>query len=203
LFGVMGALLVSNIIFRAQRRNWQRRLLEQIPDAMGMITRAIRTGLPLNEAMESVARDMPEPTRIEFARVLGDVAIGRGVDEALLRLRDRSGLPEYGFLAVTLSLQSRAGGSLAETLENLGDLVRKRVALAARVKALTAESRIGAAILIAIPLGSFAAMSLIRPEHARFFFDNPTGVNLAIFAAVMSTLGTLIIRTMIRRATED
>ena len=203
MLGGVAAMLVTNLIFRAQRRSWQRRLFEQIPDSMGMITRAIRAGLPLTDAMESVARDMPEPTRSEFGRVLGDVAIGRGVDQALLQLRDRSGLPEYGFLAVTLTLQSRTGGSLAETLENLGDLVRKRVAMAAKVKSLTAEARVSAVILFALPLVAFGAMALLRPDHARFFIDNPTGVNLAIFAAVMSTLGMIIIRTMIRRTMED
>ena len=203
LVGLLGGLLLTNLIFRAQRRSWQRRLFEQIPDAMGMITRAIRTGLPLNDALESVARDMPEPTRSEFARLIGDVAIGRGIDQALLKLRDRSGLPEYGFLAVTLNLQARTGGSLAETLENLGELVRKRVGMAAKVKALTAEARLGAIVLIAIPLLGVAVMSMLRPGYARFFIDNPTGVNLAIIAAVMSGIGILIIRTLIRRTMED
>jgi len=203
LIGIVGGLLVTNMIYRAQRRGWQRRLFEQIPDAMGMITRAIRTGLPLNDALDAVARDMPEPTRSEFARLQSDVAIGRGIDQALLQLRERSGLPEYGFLAVTLNLQSRTGGSLAETLENLGELVRKRVAMQGKVTALTAEARLGAVVLIAIPILGVATMSLLRPGYASFFIDNPIGVNLAIVAAVLSGLGVLTIRTLIRRTMED
>jgi len=201
--GALGGLLVTNLFFRTQRRTWQRRLFEQIPDAMGMITRAIRTGLPLSEALASVAHDMPEPTRSEFARLIGDVAIGRGLDQALLKLRDRSGLPEYGFLAVTLNLQARTGGSLAETLENLGELVRKRVAMAAKVKALTAEARLGAIVLIVIPILGVVVMSLLRPGYARFFIENPTGTNLAILAAIMSGIGVTIIRATIRRTMED
>ncbi|MCX7931955.1 MAG: type II secretion system F family protein [Rhodovarius sp.] len=196
-------LLAARLVFAQQRRAWQRELFRQIPDAMGLITRAIRTGLPMDEALRTVAREMPEPTRTEFTRLLGDLSIGRGVEEALLRMQDRCGLPEYGFFAVTLSLQAQTGGSLAETLENLGDLVRKRVNMAAKVRALSAEARLGAVILAAMPFLAVAVMSLIQPGYLNFFVDTPLGQQMAIVALVMSGIGMTIIRTMIRRATED
>lgn len=200
---VATALGISRFLFAGHRRKWQTELFRQIPDAMGLITRAIRTGLPMNEALQTVSREMPEPTRTEFARVLGDLAIGRTMEQALIRLRDRSNVPEYGFFAVTLGLQSQTGGSLAETLENLGDLVRKRVNMAAKVKALSAEARFGAIVLTVLPFLGVLTMSVIRPGYADFFLENPLGIRMAIVAIVMMALGVFTIRLIIRKSTED
>ncbi len=139
------ALLAARFIFGWQHARYCDAVFHQIPDALGLMIRAIRAGLPLGEALRGISREIGSPSREEFARVAGDMAIGRPVDVALARLYQRTGLTEYAFLAVTLGLQAQTGGSLAETLENLSEMVRKRVAMAKRAKALAGEAKAQAA----------------------------------------------------------
>jgi len=205
--GVMVALGMAVIIVRGlfawQHSRYVGAIFVQIPDAIGLMVRAIRAGLPIGEAMRSVAAELANPLRDEFARVLGDVAIGRAVDQALMRLHARTDLPEFSFLAVVLGLQSQTGGNLAETLDNLADIVRKRVAMAKRAQALAAEARMQAGILMALPYIAALAMSQIQPFYVDNFFRNPAGQKLALVGLGFSIFGFLVIRWMIKRAGTD
>jgi tight adherence protein B len=190
-------------LFGWQHARYVESMFVQIPDAIGMMVRAIRAGLPVGEAMRSVAAEMSSPLRDEFARMLGDVAVGRPVDQAMMRLYKRTELPEFSFLAVTLGLQSQTGGNLAETLENLADIVRKRVALAKRAKALAAEARMQAGILMVLPYIAALAMSQIQDFYIENFFYTPTGRKLVMVGLGFSVFGYLVIRWMIKRAGSD
>ncbi len=201
--GVLGALLGARAIFQWQHRRFWDALFKQMPDALGLILRAVRSGLPMAEALRSVARDMPAPTGPQFARIVGETAIGNSVDSAFLRLHERTQVTEYGFLAVTLGLQSQTGGSLGETLENLAEIVRKRVALAARARALASESTASSAILMILPFVCALAMSLIRPGYLSPFWYDPAGFKMLVTGLFLMTLGGLSSRWLIRRATED
>jgi tight adherence protein B len=96
------------------------------------VVRSIRSGQPVGDALRSVGTDMPSPTRDEFGRMMGEVALGRAARYRDLDLYHRTQLREYSFLAVTLSLHAQTGGNLGETLENLGNMIRRRVALVGR-----------------------------------------------------------------------
>jgi tight adherence protein B len=146
---------------------------------------------------------MPSPTREEFATIVGDMTIGRAVDVAILKLHERTGLTEYAFLAVTLGLQSQTGGSLAETLDNLADMVRKRVGLAKRAEALAGEAKMQAGLLVVLPFIAAAAMSFVQPFYITAFTQNPTGQKMAIFGLGMMLLGVLTIRWLIKQAGRD
>lgn len=200
---IAAGIFVVRGLFAWQHNRYVDAIFEQIPDAIGMMVRAIRAGLPVGEAMRSVAVELSDPLRDEFARMLGDVAIGRPVDQALMRLYGRTGLPEFSFLAVVFGLQSQTGGNLAETLENLADIVRKRVGLAKRAKALAAEARMQAGILMALPYIAALAMSQIQPFYIDNFFRNPAGQKLALIGLGFSVFGYLVIRWMIKRAGAD
>ena len=115
-------------------------LLKQFPDALATIVRAVQVGIPVADSIRIVAHDSAEPTASEFGRIYDHVSIGKPLDEALQELSSRSQVPEYRFFATALSLQSQTGGSLTDTLENLADVIRKRVALKARGYALAAEA---------------------------------------------------------------
>ncbi len=116
-------------------------LFQQFPDALAMIVRAVRVGLPIVEAIRVVARENAEPTAREFAGLVAQTTIGVPLDDALREMAERNRLPEYRFFATALSLQSQTGGGLTETLENLADTIRKRVAAKLRGHALAAEAR--------------------------------------------------------------
>ncbi len=200
--GLFAGGFVVRLIFRWQHRRYSDALFAQIPDALGLIIRAIRAGLPMGEALRSVSREMSAPTKDEFARLVGEIAIGRPIDQAIWRVYERSGLTEYAFLSVTLGLQSQTGGSLAETLENLADLVRKRVAMAQRASALAAEAKTSAVILVALPFVCVTAMTIIRPGHLSTFFTDPAGFRMMVVGLTLMGLGILTIRWLIRNAQE-
>jgi tight adherence protein B len=211
LFGLVPALLAApaagllacRAVFGWQHARYCHAVFEQIPDALGLIIRSIRAGLPLAEALRAISRDIASPTREEFARVVGDMAIGRPVEAALFRLHERTGLTEYAFLAVTLGLQAQTGGSLAETLENLADTVRKRVAMVKRASALAGEAKAQAGLLVVLPFIAAAAMAAIQPFYIRTFTQNPTGQRMALVGLGLMLLGLLTIRWLIRRASRD
>lgn len=200
--GVLAGFGFIRFAFGYQHALYIDAVFRQIPDAIGLMVRAVRAGLPVGEAIRSVASELAPPLRDEFARMLGDVAIGRPVDQAMMRLYERTQLPEFSFLAVTLGMQSQTGGNLAETLENLADIVRKRVQLAKRAKALAAEARMQAGILLVLPYLAALAMSQIQPFYVAQF-SSPSGQKLALIGFGFSVFGFLIIRWMIKQAGRD
>lgn len=201
--GLVGGVVAMRTAFGMQHARYVDAIFQQIPDAIGLMVRAVRAGLPVGEAMRSVATELASPLRDEFARMLGDVAIGRPVDQAMMRLYHRTGLTEFSFLAVTLGMQSQTGGNLAETLENLADTVRKRVQLSKRARALAAEARMQAGILMALPFVAVLAMANIQPFYMDNLFGTPTGRKLALIGLGFSLFGFLVIRWMIKRAGTD
>lgn len=194
------AFLVARFVFGWERARYQKALLEQIPDVMAMVCRVVSAGIPLTEALRSVSRETPSPSRGEFVNVVNEVAIGQTLERALWRLHERVGLAEYAFFAVTIGLQAQTGGNLVETLQNLQDLVRKRVALSKRGKALAAEARMSALVLGVLPFAMGIIMSFIMPGFFDFFFYTPSGNHLLLTACGMMGLGLMVMRQMICRS---
>ncbi len=139
LAALVVAVMVVRGLFGWQRRRLADALFRQLPDAIEMVTSAVRSGLPVNEAFRTIAREMPQPTAGQFALVCSELALGRPPEEAIEGVYRRTEVAEYGFFAVTLGVQMKSGGGLAETLQTLADTVRQRVTLAARAKALAGE----------------------------------------------------------------
>ncbi len=143
---------------------------------------------------------MPDPTGVEFRRLSDQLAIGITIEDALKRLARRSGLPEYRFFAVSLTLQNSAGGNLTETLDNLADVVRKRVATRQRGHALASQARASAYVLSAVPVFAASALMLINPRYVLVLFNDPRG-NIVLVCAIASLatgLGTM--NAIIRRS---
>ncbi len=151
MIAVVIGLLVARFLFRRKSKAYTVVLFRQIPDAMSLMLRAVRAGLPIAEAIRSVSRESMSPTREEFARVFGEAALGVPVEIALQRLYFRTRLQEYAFFSVVIGLQGQTGGNLSEILENLADMVRRRVAMAGKARALAAEGRMSAAVVGALP----------------------------------------------------
>ncbi|MCC7284385.1 MAG: type II secretion system F family protein [Acetobacteraceae bacterium] len=206
MFGMAGMLLgplvgagLCRATFAHGRRRYRERLHAQIPDVLAMVVRAVRAGIPVVEAVRAVAREVPSPTREEFTTLSAQVAVGMQLDAALWSLVRRSGVPEYSFFAVALTLQAQTGGSLAETLDNLADIVRRRIAIRARGLALAAEARMSAAVLTGVPVCTGIGLAVLNPAYMSILFNDPRGNNLLAAAGGMLLLGTLMIRMLIRR----
>lgn len=175
-------------------------LYSQFPDALAMIVRSVRVGIPVGEAIKIVGREAEEPTSKEFIRVANELAIGISLDRSMRDLADRSGLPEYRFFATALALQSQTGGALSETLEGLADTIRKRVAAKSRGKALAAEARTSAMVLMGLPIVMGALLFFVNPTYMGIMIYDPSGRRLLTFAAGLLTVGSLMMRQMIRKS---
>ena len=196
-------LFAARSLFRWEAARYQHKLFQQVPDSMGLILRAIRAGLPMGEALANVARELSSPSKEEFSQVVNNIAIGQPIDQALFGLAERSGLAEYYFFAVTVGLQAQSGGNLAETLDNLADMVRKRVAMAGKVKAMTGEARVSAIILSVLPFAVGGLINVLKPGHVNPLFQTDLGFRLLLVGATLLTLGLLAIRWLMKNASKD
>jgi tight adherence protein B len=201
--GLLAAGAIMRLAYGYELGRNREEIFRQIPDAVGLMVRAVRAGLPVGEAVRSVAREMPDPTRAEFQRVLAEVGIGVPLDRALWSIFERTQLREYAFLSVVIGLQAQTGGSLAEALENLANIVRSRVQMAAKARALASQARASAIILIALPPVAGTAVSLLQDGYTEALFGDPRGLQMFGIAVAMMLVGILVIRGMLRSATSD
>ena len=201
--GVVVWVLVVRNVFGWELGRYRARLLRQLPDAVQLVVSATRAGLPVSDAFRTIAQDMPAPTSNEFVRVNNEMALGISADEALLNLHRRTGVTEYAIFAVTIGVQARSGGRLAETIQNLAETVRERLTLAARARALAGEAKISAIIMGLMPIFGGALLSWERPGHLDPLLYDPRGQKMFIFGIVSLILGALTMRFLIRGATRD
>ena len=193
------ALLVIRAVYRGSDAKRAERIYRQFPDALAMIIRAVRVGIPVTEALWAVSRDAEEPTASLFAKLYDQVGIGTPLDEALRDLAERAHVPEYRFFASAVGLQSQTGGGLTETLENLADVIRKRVALKARGLALAAEARTSAGVLAVLPVFTALALAVLDRAYLLPLFTDKRGQTLLGCTIVWLCLGLLTMRVMIKR----
>lgn len=191
-------IAVSRSMFNTMLSKRINLLRAQLPDALGLIVRAVRVGVPVSEALRAVSRESMPPTSVEFDRLADQISIGAPLDTALREMADRNRLPEYGFFAAALSLQAQTGGGLSETLDLLADVTRKRVAMQARGHALSAEARTSSMILGALPLVSGVSLYLINPDYMGILFTEESG-RMVLGGAVLSLCtGIFVMRMIIR-----
>ena len=174
-------------------------LYSQFPDALGMIVRAVRVGIPVPEAVRNVAREALEPTASEFGLLSDQLSIGVPLEEALREVALRNQLQEYRFFATALSLQAQTGGGLSETLENLADVIRKRVAARKRAYALASEARTSTYVLAGLPLVTAAALAVISPGYLDVLFTTGLGNNIVGSAIALLCIGMFAMRTIITK----
>jgi tight adherence protein B len=195
------AIMVMRGLFGWQQHRLATQLFRQLPDTIQIVTSTVRSGLPVNEAFHTIAREMPQPTAGQFAIVCSELSLGRPPEEALDAVYRRTQVTEYAIFAVTLAVQMKSGGSLAETMQTLGEAVSQRVALAARAKALAAEVIFSAKALSLAPFIVGGLLYWINPQSVDLLFSDPTGNKLLGYAIASVLIGQLVIRWMIRRET--
>jgi tight adherence protein B len=193
-------IIVSRWIFGWFVRRRRTKLLQQFPDALTMIVRSVRVGVPVTEAMRAVGREMPAPTGPEFDKVSQRLAFGGQIEDALREMAARAGLAEYRFFAMALALQNQTGGGLSETLEGLADMIRRRLAVKQRGKALASEAQTSIYVLSSLPPICGLALSILNPRYFEVLLYNPTGERLLGAAIGLLTLGWFCMRWMMRKS---
>ncbi len=179
------------------RRRREEKFLQSFPDAIDVLVRSLRAGLPINEALKIIANEIPEPVGPEFAEVVEGQRVGIPLDQGFQRMHERMPLPEVNFLAIVIAIQSKTGGNLSEALANLSSVLRDRRKMKLKVKTLSQEAKVSAMIIGSLPIILFAAISILNPEFIRPLLETKLGNLMILGSVIWMSMGVLIMRKMI------
>ena len=179
------------------KRRRQNIFLDDFADAIDVMVRGLKSGLPVSEAMKIIATESGDPVGPEFLEVVEGQRIGISLDQGLERMVERIPLPEVNFLAIVMTIQSKTGGNLSEALGNLSRVLRDRKKMKAKVKAVSQEAKSSAAIIGALPFVLVGVLLLLNPNYLDPLFYTETGHMLLIGSGTWMTMGVLVMRKMI------
>jgi tight adherence protein B len=185
------------IYIYVKKRKRMRKFERQLPDTMDLIARALKAGHALSGGLQLVGEEFGDPIGTEFERTVNEINFGVAVPEALKALARRVDCNDLKFFVMSIIIQRETGGNLAEILENIARLIRERFKLQGRIRVLSAEGKLSAIILVAIPFFLGFVLSIINPDYINTLFEDPIGIVLVIFACVMMALGILMMKKMV------
>jgi tight adherence protein B len=174
-----------------------RKFTANFPDAIELMVRGLRSGLPITETLGVVASEIPGPVGIEFRMVADKMKIGRTMEAALQETADRLGTPEFQFFVITLAIQRETGGNLAETLSNLADVLRKRAQMKLKIRAMSSESKASAWIVGSLPFIVFGLVWFINPHYMHGFFEDQRLMVAGLGGLVWMSIGAFIMAKMV------
>lgn len=174
-----------------------RKFTEAFSDAIDIIVRGIKSGLPLHDCLRIIGQESPEPLAGEFRMLTENVAMGVPLDAALEKMHERMPTNELRFFAIVLAIQQKTGGNLAEALGNLSTVLRARKMMKEKIKALSAEAIASAMIIGCLPPGVVLLISVTSPAYMRPMFTDPRGHLMLLAAAIWMSIGVFVMRKMI------
>jgi tight adherence protein B len=169
----------------------------KFPDAIELLVRGLRSGLPITETMGVVGQEVPGPVGEEFRAVSDRMRIGRTLDTALQETADRIGTPEFQFFLITIAIQRETGGNLSETLSNLADVLRKRAQMKLKIKAMSSESKASAYIVGALPFAVFGLIWFVNSGYLAGFFTDPRLMVIGAGGFIWMGLGAFVMSKMV------
>lgn len=169
----------------------------QLAPAIDIIVRSLNAGHPLVAAIALVSREMPDPLGSEFGILSDQMTFGSELDQAMLNMIDRVGAPELDLLAVTVSVQRGTGGNLSEILENLAAMIRDRLMIKAKIRAISAEGRATGWIMVAFPFLLFFMINALAPTYFDPVWESGYGTHFVVGCLFMIFLGLLVIRRIV------
>jgi tight adherence protein B len=193
----VGALGLPRWYLSKATKKRQNKFLAELANAIDVVVRGVKSGLPLNECLGVIARESADPLGGEFREVVEQQRLGVTLGEALDRMCDRIPLPEVRFLTIVISIQQQAGGNLSEALSNLAGVLRDRFSLQMKVKALSAEAKASAIVLASLPPGVMFMVYISSPEYIMPLFTTTIGRFMIGVGACWMMTGVLIMRKMI------
>jgi tight adherence protein B len=173
------------------------RFTSKFPDAIDLMVRGLRSGLPISETMGVVADEVPGPIAEEFRNVSDKMRIGRTMEAALQETADRLGTPEFQFFVITLAIQRETGGNLAETLGNLSEVLRKRAAMKLKIRAMSSESKASAWIVGALPFIVFGLIWFINGSYMQTFFEDQRLIIIGVGGLIWMGIGVFVMAKMV------
>ena len=181
--------------FLKKRR--EKKFLKALPDAVDVIVRGIKAGLPLFDSIKVVATDAPEPLRSEFISIIETQAIGMPLGDACARLFERMPVPEANFFGIVISIQQKSGGNLSEALGNLSKVLRDRKKMAEKIQAMSMEAKASAGIIGSLPPIVMLLVYLSTPDYIAVLWTHPTGQLMLVGCAIWMSAGIFVMKRMI------
>lgn len=198
LFGLAAGLALPHLGVGIFAARYRKKFLAVLPEAVDLMVRGLKSGLPITESIGAVAREMQPPLATEFRRVNDGVRFGRGLADMLWETARRLDIPEFNFFVISLSIQRETGGNLAETLTNLSDILRRRRQMKLKVKAMSSEAKASAWILGSLPFGMFGIVYCVNPGYAAALVTDPRGLMMLGAGLVSIGIAVVVIAKMIR-----
>jgi len=194
----LSLLLCSVPIFYIERRRAARLAAfeKQLPDAIDLFTRTMRAGHNIHSGLETVAAETTDPVRMEFRKMMEELALGSQIEPALHRMGERVPLIDLKFFITGLILQRQTGANMVAVLENLSLLVRERLNMAAKLKAHTAQQRFSAGLLCGLPFVVGLGFWVLKPDYVRLLWTDPVGSKFLTYALISEGIGILVIRRL-------
>jgi tight adherence protein B len=197
ILAVLGGAFLPKSYVRFRRNRRLRDFAMQFPDAVDVIVRGVRSGMPLGDCIRVLAIEGQEPVRSEFKTVVSDQTMGVPVQEAVQRLADRVSLPETNFLSIVVTIQSRSGGNLTEALGNLSTVLRERKKMRAKIRSMSAEAKASGGIIGALPPIVASVLFLTSPNYVGLLFSTLAGNVVLGASGCWMLIGVLVMRNMI------
>ena len=198
LFGVATGIGLPHMLVGFLIRLRTKRFVERFPEAIDLIVRGLKSGLPVTESIRSVGEEFDGPVGEEFLLVSDRVKLGQPIDDALSEVADRIGLADFRFFVIALSVQRETGGNLSEALENLSDILRRRRQMVLKVKALSSEAKASAIIIGSLPFIMFAILRMVSGNYVQTLFTDPRGTILLGIGLGFMVVGVGVMMKMVK-----
>jgi tight adherence protein B len=183
------------LAFLKKRRENQ--FLHNFPDAVDVIVRGVKAGLPLGDCLRIIANETPEPVKSEFRQIVEAQTVGISMGDACAKLFERMPLPEANFFGIVVSIQQRAGGNLSEALGNLSRVLRDRKKMKAKIQAMSMEAKASAVIIAALPFAVMILVYISSPQYIELLWTHPTGRLMMACCAAWMSVGVFVMKKMI------
>jgi tight adherence protein B len=198
LFGLVAGIGIPHLTVTFLIRKRLKRFVGQFPEAIDLIVRGLKSGLPTQESIRVVGQEFGDPIGVEFTRVSDSVKFGWTLEDALWDAAKRLDTPEFRFFCISLAVQRETGGNLAETLENLSDILRRRRQLHLKIKAMSSEAKASAIILGSLPFVMFALIFFVNRGYVMQLFQDPRGLIMVAGGLTILAVGALVMMKMVR-----
>jgi tight adherence protein B len=198
ILGAAGGFVALHGFVRYRCAQRMKKFLSEFPNAIDIVTRGVKTGLPISDCLKAIASEGQEPVKDEFRRIVEDVSVGLTLAQALTRFTHRVPIMEANFFAVVIAIQSQLGGNLSEALGNLSRVLRERKMMKEKIRAFSSEATASGAIIASMPVGVGGILSVTSPDYIALLFSEFIGNVVLGACALWMLIGVIVMRNMIR-----
>ncbi len=197
MLGLAGSLGLPRWILSFLKKRREKKFLEAFPDAVDIIVRGVKAGLPLHDCMKMITIEASEPVKSEFRAIVETQAIGMPLGEACSKLYERMPVPEANFFGIVVSIQQRSGGNLAEALGNLSRVLRDRKKMKGKIQAMSQEAKASAGIIGALPVAVMTMVYITSPQYISLLWTEPLGRAMLAASVLWMSMGVMVMKKMI------